>query len=64
MKRAVDHLRDAERALEEALKLASGRPTGTQQGRAFGLTIRALADVTTALAALAAPENTDGMETE
>lgn len=59
--RAVEHLREAEKALTEAAKLMA---SSGQRGRAFGLTVRALAHVTSALAALSPPETTDARETE
>lgn len=60
----VAQLRDAEMALEEATGLMAGSATQAGKGRAFGLTVRALADVTSALAALSPPEiTTDARET-
>lgn len=60
----VGHLQDAQRALEEALDLIAARTSGGGgKGRAFGLTVRALADVMSTLAALSPPETTDARET-
>ena len=60
MSEAVKPLRDAQKALEEALGLT---PEAARVGRAYGLMVRALADVGEALAALSPVEITDARET-